>query len=282
MRSRMSRVSLVSGLIALCTLAAAAQQPSVLPMAPFRERGASVTPAFEGWYKNDDGSFSMLVGYYNRNSKEPLEIPIGPNNRIEPGEADQGQPTYFEVGRQWGVFVIKVPKDFGNKTIRWVITANGETQSIPFTLNPGYPITPFKEAGMGNRPPVLTFSQGGAKFTGPPVGFAATLNGTVQQAVPLSVWVEDPKNEMEGGERGRGTTSGIASLSFHKYRGPGEVKFDKTRASAAKQGDVVTVSATFAAPGEYWLRVQANDESGEGGGGFQCCWTNAYLKVVVK
>ena len=258
-----------------------AQQPSVLPMGPARERGASITPAFEGWYKNDDGSFSLLIGYYNRNSKEPLDIPIGPNNKIEPGEPDQGQPTYFEVGRQWGVFVIRVPKDFGNKTIRWSITANGETQSIPFTLNPGYPITPFKELGMGNRPPVLAFSQGGAKVTGPPVGAAATLNGTVQQPVPISVWVEDPKAEMEGADRARGM-SGIANLSFHKYRGPGAVTFDKTRASAEKQGDMVAAAATFAAPGDYLLRVQANDESGEGGGGFQCCWTNAYVKVVVK
>ena len=72
-------------------------------------------PAFEGWYPNADGSFSLLIGYYNRNSKEALDIPIGPNNRIEPGEPDQGQPTYFEIGRQWGVFVIKVPKDFGKQ-----------------------------------------------------------------------------------------------------------------------------------------------------------------------
>jgi hypothetical protein len=28
--------------------------------------------------------------------------------------------------------------------------------------------------------------------------------------------------------------------------------------------------------------VQANDISGEGGGGFQCCWTNAHVKVTVK
>ena len=26
-------------------------------------------------------------------------------NKIEPGAADQGQPTHFEIGRQWGVFV---------------------------------------------------------------------------------------------------------------------------------------------------------------------------------
>ena len=30
---------------------------------------------------------------------------------------------------------------------------------------------------MGNQPPVLAFSQGGAKVTGPPVAVAATLDG---------------------------------------------------------------------------------------------------------
>ena len=132
-------------LAAAAVVMTTAQQPSVLPMGPARERGASVTPAYEGWYRNDDGSFSMLVGYYNRNSKEPVTIPIGPNNKIEPGDPDQGQPTYFETGRQWGVFVVKVPKDFGKKTITWTVTANGETQAVPFALNNAYNIAPFKE-----------------------------------------------------------------------------------------------------------------------------------------
>ena len=101
---------------------------------------------------------------------------MGPNNRVEPGGPDQGQPTHFEIGRQWGVFVVKVPKDFGNKAITWTIVSNGETQSIPFTLNKGYPISPFKELGMGNQPPVLAFSQGGAKVTGPPTAVVRQLD----------------------------------------------------------------------------------------------------------
>jgi hypothetical protein len=40
--------------------------------------------------------------------------------------------------------------------------------------------------------------------------------------------------------------------------------------------------ATFDAPGEYILRAQVNDESGDGGGGDQCCWTTAHVRVVVK
>jgi hypothetical protein len=49
-----------------------------------------------------------------------------------------------------------------------------------------------------------------------------------------------------------------------------------------KQGDMITPTATFDTPGDYTLRVQANDESGEGGAGFQCCWTNTYVKVTVR
>jgi hypothetical protein len=274
----------------LLTVAAAAwpvrgsaQAPqTTLPLDPMRERGNSITPAFEGWFPNADGSFSLMLGYYNRNTKETLDIPVGPNNHVDPGGPDQGQPTHFEIGRQWGVFVVKVPKDFGTKTITWTIVANGETQAIPFTLNKGYPISPYKELGMGNQPPVLAFSQGGAKVTGPPTTVASTLTGTVNQPVPISVWVEDPKPTAEGATpTGRGSLS-VATVSFHKFRGPGKVTFDKARIPVQKQGDMVSANATFSAPGDYMLRVQANDESGEGGGGFQCCWTNTYLKVTVK
>jgi hypothetical protein len=255
---------------------AQSNQTSPLPLEPARKSGASVTPAFEGWFQNPDGSYSLLIGYYNRNSGEALDIPVGPLNKIEPGELDQGQPTHFETGRQWGVFVIKVPQDFGNKSIRWTIEANGERNSVPFTLNKGYPVTPFKEAGMSNSPPKLTFADNGPKVAGPPLGIAAELAGTVGEAVPIGVTIEDDK----GIAQSKSTI--VGTVSFHKYRGPGDVKFDQTRVSAKQQGERVTVKATFDKAGEYMLRVQANDESGEGGGGFQCCWTNAYVKVNVQ
>jgi len=40
-------------------------------------------------------------------------------------------------------------------------------------------------------------------------------------------------------------------------------------------------TATFSEPGLYTLRVVGNDASGDGGGGFQCCWTNPLVKVTV-
>ncbi len=44
---------------------------------PRRGSGDSVTGAFEGWFSNPDGSRAFLVGYYNRNSQQQLDVPIG-------------------------------------------------------------------------------------------------------------------------------------------------------------------------------------------------------------
>ena len=87
-------------------LGVSAQTPQ-LPLQPARDNGQSITGAFEGWYQNQDGSYTLLVGYFNRNVKQLVDIPVGPNNRIEPGGPDYGQPTHFESRRQWGVFAIR-------------------------------------------------------------------------------------------------------------------------------------------------------------------------------
>ncbi|MEE2965781.1 MAG: hypothetical protein VX427_16765 [Acidobacteriota bacterium] len=34
--------------------------------------------------------------------------------------------------------------------------------------------------------------------------------------------------------------------------------------------------------GEYWLRAEALDSTGDGGSGFQCCWTSAVVQVTVS
>jgi hypothetical protein len=74
-------------------------------------RGQNVSPAFEGWEKNDDGSFNMMFGYMNRNWEEEIDVPVGPDNNISPGAADQGQPTHFLPRRNRFVFKVRVPAD---------------------------------------------------------------------------------------------------------------------------------------------------------------------------
>ena len=49
-----------------------------------RSAGGPVVPIFEGWYRNPDGTFELSFGYFNVNTEETLEIPLGPDNVIEP------------------------------------------------------------------------------------------------------------------------------------------------------------------------------------------------------
>src|SRR5438046_156144 len=126
-----------------------------LPLEPVHESGASITGAFEGWFKNADGTFSLLLGYFNRNTKQELDIPIGPNNRVDGGGPDQGQPTHFLTGRQWGMFTVRPPADFGKNKLIWTLVANGQELVIPASLPPDYEISPFMESTLENTPPVL-------------------------------------------------------------------------------------------------------------------------------
>ena len=119
--------------------------PSQLPMEPPREFGTNITPSMEGWFENPDGTRTFIVGYLNRNSKMEIDVPIGENNKIEPGGPDYGQPTHFMPHRQLGMFTITVPKDFGQSRLTWSITVNGRTNAIPLKLVPDYVLQPFKD-----------------------------------------------------------------------------------------------------------------------------------------
>src|SRR5579864_533032 len=167
--SRMKRVLWVLG--ALAVSAVAMRVPAaqiVLPGQPHAAFGDSVTPAYEGWFDSPDGRHNIMFGYYNRNSKQEFDIPIGADNNIQPGGPDRGQPTHFLTGRQWGVFLINVPKDFPATTnIIWSLTANGQQIAIPVHMKPDYNIDPFEEAAVHNTPPTIRFDEHGETVQGP-------------------------------------------------------------------------------------------------------------------
>jgi len=258
-----------------------------LPNEPRRGSGASVTAAFEGWFRNPDGSFSLLVGYYNRNQAQELDLPIGSNNKLEPGAPDRGQPTHFRTGRQWGMFAIKVPADFGQQRLTWTIVANGQSTSVPLYLHPDYEISPLREAAVGNTPPVLAFDERGPSVQGP-LAMIVERTTTVARPLTLTAWVsDDAKFTSSSGLPPRALDSPV-TITWTKYRGSGGVTFDSERpkveavtgGKGAFSGKAVT-TVTFSEPGDYMLHATINDLSGVGGGGFQCCWTTGLVKVSV-
>jgi len=267
-------------------------QARPLPAEPAHDSGQSVTGAFEGWFKNPDATFSLLFGYFNRNQKQELDIPVGVDNRFDAGGPDlgfqdQGQPTHFLAGRQWGVFTVIVPADFGTKKLIWSITANHLTTTIPAKVDPLWEISPFREEGMGNTPPMVRLAEGGPSVQGPR-RFSVAMTAKVGSPLTLTAWVAD---DAKLGLGQRPPAAPAVSLTWSKFRGPGDVTFASARprveadaraaGGAAFSGKGSTI-ATFSEPGEYELLVVANDWSGEGGRGFQCCWTPAHVKVSVS
>jgi hypothetical protein len=284
--------SLLRGIVAATfALVLAGVASAQLPLEPPHSGGQGVTGAFEGWFKNPDGSFNILIGYYNRNEKESIDIPVGPNNHIDPGGPDMGQPTHFEPGRQWGVMTIKVPASFGQKKLTWTIVANGKTMSIPVHLNDLWVVQPYLDA-TDNTPPWISFEENSRGVQGPPIGTVKTMTAKVGEPLALNAFLQDDViTPPLGGGFGRGGGTPV-TLTWMKYRGPGDVKFaevkpkiEKTDIKAdakMKYTGKSSTTATFNAAGDYTLEAVVTDLSGVGGGGFQCCWTSAQVKVTVK
>ena len=105
-------------------------------------RGQSVSPAFEGWWQNEDGTYSLFFGYMNSNWLEEFDVPIGPDNNIEPGGPDRGQPTHFYPRRNLFLFTVDVPADFGEQEVVWTLTTNGVTERAYGSLRTDYLLDP--------------------------------------------------------------------------------------------------------------------------------------------
>ena len=180
--------------------------------------GQTVSPAFEGWEKNPDGSFNFLFGYMNRNWQEEIDVPIGPGNNIEPGGPDQGQPTRLLPRRNRFIFRVRVPADFGQKEMVWTLTTQGKTEKAYATLRADYFIDDLVMAsetgalGAGssspetrsNTRPVVTIQGEKTRTTkvGQPVELAATV---VDDGIPRRRGGGGaPAGAAAAGGRGRG------------------------------------------------------------------------------
>ena len=126
----------------LASLGLAALATLLLPqrtLAQSYSSGQNVWPAYEGWQKNPDGSVDFLFGYMNDNWEEELDVPVGPENNIQPGGPDQGQPAHFLPRRNRFVFRVRSPKGFGEKEeMVWTLTTRAKTQKAYATLRPDY------------------------------------------------------------------------------------------------------------------------------------------------
>ena len=242
-----------------------------------RDFGQNIAPVYEGWEPNPDGTISMYFGYMNRNWKEELDIPLGPNNSFEPAPQDRGQPTHFLPRRHKQIFSIVVPKNFPpDRVLVWTLTIRGKTERVPGSLRPEQQIDVSRETATKNQRPKIE------------VG--SELTATVGQALTLTVKVTDdgiPKARRSSGSATEPENVFAGpNVRWAKYRGPGNVKFSET--AVPLSGDTATTTATFGQAGEYIVQALADDGSvlgqsqGQNVPGYSCCWTTGNIKVTVK
>ena len=253
--------------------------------------GQSLSPAYEGWEVNADGSFNLVFGYFNRNWTESPHIPVGPDNYFEPGDPDRGQPTYFLPRRNRFTFRVRVPADFGEQELVWTVTVNGVTEKAYGTLKRDYYMdlsvvqANYGAGGAAGTTPELPENEA------PTLAFEGPSERTVRVGEPLAltaVSTDDgkprarPLARPQNGIRRPITTDTATGhrLSWFVYRGPGDnVTFDPpqikvwedtrdgmnspwslgfTTPNPPEDGRWTT-EATFSTPGDYVLQAIAHD-----------------------
>jgi hypothetical protein len=286
------------------------------PLQPRSGLDRVIAPFMEGWYENEDGTFSYSFGYFNMND-EAVEIPLGEANLIEPAQFDGGQPTTFLPGRHRGVFAVTVPASMSGNDVWWSIQnpMTGEVTKVPGRTRSNAYMLDWRPRPHGTLPPQVSFGSGGEEGRGPP-GIMATQTLTVRAGAPLGVSVNTRDISERDRDDARFREPVPLRVVWSKYSGPGEVEYSKhastpdlpppdsaavarasARASAgfppaAPPGAEVlrlpegfgtaSVMVTFSEPGEYILRAQVdNFSSTDSASVDQCCWSNAYVRITV-
>jgi hypothetical protein len=232
--------------------------------------GQDVVPVFEGWERNADGSFTFVFGYMNRNYEEEVDVPVGPNNFLEPGGIDQSQPAHFYTRRQQYVFTVRVPKDWGKKDLVWTLTSHGKTEKAFASLMPTWEIDVGTyqqnrggpgELGEQDEAPSIRV-EGGAQRT---ISTGATLAldaFVIDDGKPTnrpsqsgsSARVESPLTQAVV-RMDRGVRLGVIWVV---YRGDAKAVTFEPRKIPVADGKAST-TVKFSAPGTYVLRAYADD-----------------------
>ena len=187
----------MKGLLLAAAIAASAQSLSY-------SRGQNVSPAYEGWEQDADGTKHFVFGYMNRNWQEEIDVPVGPDNGFNVGSADQGQPTHFLPRRNRFVFRVPVPAGFSETDeLIWTLTTKGKTERAFASLRLDYKLDDVVRAsetgalGAGSSSPEIRGNQ-------PPkleVQGRKSLSAKVGEPVMLSAVVTDdgiPKRRASG------------------------------------------------------------------------------------
>ena len=246
-----------------------------------RPSGQPVIPLFDGWFRRPNGTIDLCFGYHNLNLDQELDIPLGPDNFIEPGRFDGVQPTHFDevpdvYRRRFCVFTVNLTDLDAAPTVVWRLRIADQTYSVPGSSSQLYRMDEIQQSSRGNSAPLVRFEEpaGQAERRGrASVMDGPTVTTRVGDPLTLSISVADPE----------GVPLGRTRIIWSKHQGPGDVMFSQEEVGVEDSGVRFTLNATarFSEVGDYVVRLQTVDWDLGNAFGFHCCWTNSYLNVSV-
>jgi hypothetical protein len=211
------------------------------------QRNQPIYPAYDGYIKNDDGSFTIAYAYFSHNA-EVVTIAPGADNQFSPGAPDRQHPTTFHPGHNRFQCVMVVGPDFDGKLL-WNLTYAGVTTSTSQQMlqsnwylvegGPQLKAIEFAKVPRGvclNQAPavrILGLSRGRG---GPP-----TLSTGLNEPLSLFGSVHD-----EGLPR-----SGTLTVAWKQIEGPGAANFENAASARTR--------VRFDRPGTYLLELTGSD-----------------------
>ena len=211
------------------------------------QQNQPIYPAYDGFLKNPDGSYTIAFAYFSHNA-DVVTIPPSANNSFAPLPGDRLQPTTFKPGHWRFQCVMVVGPEFDGK-MKWTLTYAGTTTGTSermlqsnWNLVEGaadlakidYAKVP-KGVCLNRAPQVRVLG------VTPRRGQPPTLEAKLGEELHVFGSAHD-----EGLPRGKEFVVGWKMLS-----GPGTVRFSNPNAARTK--------ATFTAPGLYELELTATD-----------------------
>ena len=210
------------------------------------QRNQPIYPAYDGFVKNPDGSYTISFGYFSHNA-EPVTIAPGPQNSFAPEPGDRQQPMTFKPGQQRFQCVMVVNPDVAGK-MRWTLTYAGTTTGTSERmLQSNWNLVEgaaelsrleYAKAPRGvclNRAPTVRLLGKTARKG------EVSIDATTTEDLHLFGSVND-----EGLPRGKELV-----IQWKVLKGPGTVTFSNPGAARTR--------ASFTAPGTYELELSATD-----------------------
>ena len=239
-------IEFAGGNAVICHMAARTAAFAFLMLAAgtaFAQQNQPIYPAYDGYLKNPDGSFTLAFAYFSHNAM-PVTVAAGADNFFTPGPADRAQAIAFRPGHWRFQCVMVVGPDFDGKT-RWTLTYAGTTTSTSQNMlqsnwNLVEGAEELKKVDFAKAPRNVCLNRAPS----------VRVLGTIPKK-PLTAALSD-RMSLFGSVSDEGLPrDGKLSVAWKQVSGPGTVTFENPGAARTH--------ATFSTAGSYDLELSATD-----------------------